>query len=79
MREDMQKRKAMASKNKNNGAEFEIAGVDQVQDLLNESVDLPPQQQEEQYVMNSSKEYFSANKNARVEKVQKDSQFNVAG
>ena len=39
----MQKRKAMASKKKGNGNEFEveIAGADQVRDLLNESQDLP--------------------------------------
>ena len=38
MREDMQKRKAMANKSKKGGGiEIEIAGASEVQDLLNES------------------------------------------
>jgi hypothetical protein len=39
-------------------------------------VDLPPSQEEQ--AMHSSKDYFSANKNARVEKVKKD-EGSVAG
>ena len=40
MREDMQKRKAMAAKGKNPGGGFEIevAGADKIQDLLDESL-----------------------------------------
>ena len=47
MREDMQKRKALAAKGKRgsgiNDIEVEIAGATQVQDLLNESQENYPQ------------------------------------
>ena len=37
MREDIQKRKATSKKKGGGGFEIEIAGADEVQDLLNES------------------------------------------
>lgn len=68
MREDMQKRKAMAAKGKKSAGasdiEVEIAGAEKLNDLINESM-----QQDDG--MMSTQQYFEANQNARVEKMQK--------
>ena len=70
MREDMMKRKAMAAKSKKSAGasdvEVEIAGAEKLEDLLAESKEIYKQPESDELM--NTKQYFEANKDARVEK-----------